>query len=509
MSKKLYPAVIQHVVKGALVESGFMSTVNSNRLNALVENNVEKLVADLGITTFKPNSSFQVICDHLAPAFSQEPNQGVTVVDRLIKSNHSMFASQAAEDVTKAFGQTFSVAKKELDQCFSEVDLLLQQYHSEFKKMAQELPIPDYKQTPVNMESWELNNTLGPEHLLVKSVNKTTGFETGEANMSAFRTLAKRVYIERTGEANKLSDIAFSQDQKAAIITKIAKWSGLTEERVGFIFSSVCTKNGLNYFYNEVIAIQNGATSQAFETTKSTVRLIVDFLKGLNKVIEDKTDEQTYIDNETLNANVRFLTEIQKLGVYALTYYRHQVWDNLLVLPNGLVNSDLQAEATAQGITKEDLRLTIYSNKFNTGYSSLTVGVVNQNKDKWKKEFERKLENAKFCADSNVKQSQRLAFNKAATLYLSEKKRVSLRNMSDALGGELATHGKTPEYCFYTLVAKANDVSKLTGEVLTDFSSGFAALEGQCSSIDKRAIEEVQGIVLIRKMVTFIKDAFC
>lgn len=510
MTSNLFPCVMKHIVQESLTKSGFVSSINANRLNVLIDNNVDDTLTKLGVTQFHQGKSCSLITSHLKNAFDSADTQNVKTVEKLIKTEHSQYASMLTNDFTRSWATIFSTSKDELDKCYADVDFLIQQFQSEESRLAKALPIPDYKDTPVNVESWNLTGLFGLEHHFVADVNKNTSVQSKEPSLTAFRILATKTRINQSEITKTLSPLKLTDEKKQLIIEKISKYSGLSTDKVGLVFSSICSENGTNFFFQETTAIEGGASLKNFERTKTTVQLIEAFLKGYDKALSAKDDEATYIDNKTVDTNLAYLKEIQKLGVYAMIYYRYGNWSNLLILPNGMVNSDLQAEATSLGITKEDLRLAIYSNDFSTGYSVLSPAFVKDNKEKWFNDFAKKLENAKIDEAMKNRDTKRAAFNKVVTGYLSNHKCLSThKGLSEVLAGDISTHGKSPEQCLYTLVQAVHNVSPLTKSIIANMTNAFGALEAQCDKIEKRSVEEVKAIVLIKQMVGSIAKHFC
>lgn len=504
----IFVATCHQMVKDSIRKSGFLSSVSDNRLNAIIENNITNIIGASGKTGFKKKSDLAIAVEHLSNAYAKDPSP--KAIKELMYAKHSPLASGSYDQVTSAFQNKLSAAHSELGAIKDAVASLMQKFESNEKKFLKGEKEKSYKDTPLKYEDWNVTSHLGPEDTLIDEINSAYG-GGDEPTIMAYDAYVNKIHLKADHTAKELKVVVLPQERKDAIVSAISSASGLSLQVTRWFCDALFSPEGMKHFTSDLCNLTSRFNVDAFEYVSVTCSKIQKFFRGYNKVVVPKDNEATYLDNDTVKANIQTLQAAQKGYIYYLCNLRYNNWKKLLILPNGSINQDLKDVALSSGVTKDDLRLFVHQKEYANVGACVTVDYITQKKDFLLNLHNKEMEHKATLATINEKETMLAAFDVTIRDYLkANNTHGKMDTLAHYVAQEVASCTLSPEYGFYKIVMEEKGTSPLSKSIFEEFGKGFTSLASQCEGApDKRMVEETQAAVLTNFIGKFIVDNFC
>lgn len=504
-SSDIFKLVLQYITKESIKKSNFLDDVSDNRLRNIIKNNIDVTMNETEVTKFKKTNDLGMVINHLLTKDLSNFD-----FNNYVQDNDSSPVTTVLNSTTDAFKNNLQLAKLELSNLHNSVTDLLNKYDIIFNKHMSPNNNKSYLNTILNYEEWRDVSMLGDETTIIEEVNKVNKLEDATTvSLSILDNYVNKLKLMHQEHSKDIKQLVLDEGKKDVISAAIASTSGLSLRDTKLMFDTIISRNGVNYYISLIERMNNGTTINYFNDITETLLKLNKFLRGYNKVIVAQDNKDTYLDNNTVKYNVSQLQNVTKGLIYAKCFYRYNLWQKLLILPNGKINKDLMERAEKNNISKNTLRLFVHRTDFTKGMSYFTIDNVVNSLDHYKKQQTNDDNQVTYNNQLNSNKTKLLAFTTVMNDFCRTHKINGKSDFIQAVGKEITDLNKPTEYGFYKVLFAVNNHSVITKDLYDEFSKAFAERLTQNDEITKRTIQETQAVVLTKYINKFVIENFC
>lgn len=498
---------LSFITKEILTRSEFIPDVSHNRINNIVKNTLVKIIEEKQIKSLRPNTDLALAAKNLNMVISKEDFTEHEIKGYL-KENESSIITETCEELITSFATKLSDIKKDLNNIHKVGSSLIEKVDILFKKYNLNPPgTSSYKELTLTYEEWKDVSYLGPEDTIIEELNNILHKERDDISLTVYFNFLSKMKNDLSVQTKELSSCILPEEKKDKIAQAISTYSGLSIKNCQEMLSITLDKNGIDRLLSSM-DVNSGLTVQRFEHLTDLLVKLHKFHNAYDRKVNTQTDKELLIDNEMVKYNLSFFENVKKALIYIKSYYRHQHWQNFIILPTGKINSDLLEKAQSVGVDKDTLRLFVSRTDFSTAVF-FTIDVINKQKEKYvaaqnKDEDKRRLESI-----INEKGARQLALQTVLKDYFNSKKINNAFDLSTAFAREGVNQNHPTDFVVYKAVLQQETSNAWTKEMFDNLGEEFTKLSSQAENVTTRMVQEVQGGVASKKIITFLADNYC
>lgn len=498
---------LSFLTKEILTRSEFIPEISHNRINNIVKNNLTKIMDEKKVTTLRHNTDLAIVAKNLNMFISQEDfNEGE--IKTYLKEDETSLTSSTCNEMITVIADKLKDVKKELNNIHTVGSSLIEKVDILFKKYNLNPPgTSSYKELALMYEDWKDVGYLGPEDTIIEELNNHLNKERDDISLTVYFNFMSKIKNDHSIQTKDFKSCIIPEEKKEKIVQAISTYSGLSLQNCKDMLSIVLDKNGLNRLLSSM-EVNSGLTVQKFNQLTDLLVKLHKFQNAYDRKITSQKEEDLFIDNEMVKYNLTNFESIKKALIYIKSYYRYQHWQNFIILPTGKINNDLLEKAQAVGIEKDTLRLFVSRTDFSKAVF-FSIDVINKQKENYlaaqvKDEDKRRLE-----VLTNEKGARQLAIQTVLKYYFQSKKINNAFDLSTAFAREAINLNQPNDFVIYKAVIQREVENNWTKEIFDELGEEFAKLSNQAENINTRMVQEVQGGVAAKKIITFLADNYC
>lgn len=508
MYKNIVNHSLRYIAKEAIKQSEFLGNVSDNRLRNIVLANVDLLCQNQEIK-FRKSTDLGMAVNQFSRLVSEDNLTETSFKEAINEEGFNQLGS-TVNKIVDSIKKNLYEAREELVFYKSAVTTIMEKYDIMFEKYHNPSPTKSYLNQTLGYEEWTNISILGEEASIIEEVNKVSGIEDdNKVALNLLSSFINKLNNNHILASKKNTQTTLDEKKKQDLSEAFSAASGISLKECRSLLDTVVSKNGINYYISFLQSVTNGLRVGYFDEVTSMINRIYKFTKAYNKVIVNGKEKELFLDSETVKYNVGQLQEVLKGLIYVKSFYRYNLWKNMLILPNGKVNKDLMDEAESAGISKNILRLYVHRTDFSKGRTSFSINEINNTLSYYKKQQEGDDVKAAQQAKLNLSSAQKAAFSFAMREYLRVNKINVSNDFIDSVASSTINLKNPPEYGFYKILMKVKAPKKITSTLYDEFGKAFSDLVNETENIDNRMLEETQAAVLTKYINNFMVENYC
>lgn len=262
------------------------------------------------------------------------------------------------DHVADLLANRINIAYSDINEVKSKADELDNKFNIEFNKLINndEFMNKHYESfndsnilsKDYNVINWEEISLVDTSSNILTKCNELLGKDLDSFSLTYVQRL---IDIRNTIKGER--EITVSNDVKTAFIDEFNQYIDILPEDIEYVFDVLTSEKKCKALNNKISV----AVKRTIKKGESVIQVAnyIRLFMSVNKTILDHLDMFSEELQDIIKSNVNIVNELLYICAYYLIVMRTQVFNNILVLPNGCLNDDTLSEFYAMGYEKEHI----------------------------------------------------------------------------------------------------------------------------------------------------------